>query len=99
MLPIRVRPDAVSDIESAFRWYHDQREELANDFRNHVHETLNRVRKSPELYPRVHDKVRRAAVHRFPYGVFYTVEDNTIVVHPVLHDRRDPRLWQWRAGE
>lgn len=98
MLKLRIRPDAANDIDSASRWYGNQREELSDDFRSRVAEAMTRICGSPELYPRVHGELRRAAVQRFPYGVFYTVESDTIVVHAVLHDRRDPRLWQWRAG-
>lgn len=99
MLELRIRPDAVNDIDSASRWYRDQRDELADDFRRRVAETMTRIRTSPELYPRVYGELRRAAVQRFPYGVFYSLEKDTVVVHAVLHDRRDPRLWQWRAGQ
>lgn len=49
MFDLRVRPDAVKDIESASRWYRDQREELADRFQKHVAETMMRVRSSPEF--------------------------------------------------
>jgi toxin ParE1/3/4 len=91
MLGLRVRPDAVNDIDSASRWYRDRREELADDFGRCVAETMTRIRTSPELYPQVRAALRRAPVQRFPYGVFYSIEENTIVVHAVLHDHRDPR--------
>lgn len=95
MFDLRVRPDAVEDIKSASRWYRDHREELADRFQKCVAETMTRVGSSPELYPQVHSGIRLAPVRRFPYGVFCDL----IVVHAVLHDRRDPKLSKWRAGE
>jgi len=35
---------------------------------------------------------------RFPYGIFYVVEPQRIVVLAVLHTARDPQVWQARAG-
>ncbi len=33
---------------------------------------------------------RRVLVSRFPFGVFYTVEAETVVVHGVYHSSRAP---------
>ena len=45
----------------------------------------------------VHKDVRRAFMRRFPYGVFYRVEEDQIIVVGVFHARRDPKRWQARA--
>jgi plasmid stabilization system protein ParE len=34
---------------------------------------------------------------RFPFGVFYQVEEDRVVVIAVLHGSRHPRAWQRRA--
>lgn len=34
--------------------------------------------------------IRRALVHRFPYAVYFAVEDDVVVVLAVLHASRDP---------
>jgi len=36
---------------------------------------------------------------RFPYGLIYLVEDETIVVVAVMHSSRDPIVWQRRLEE
>ena len=33
---------------------------------------------------------RHVLVARFPFGVFYTVESNSVIVHGALHLSRDP---------
>jgi toxin ParE1/3/4 len=40
--------------------------------------------------------VRRAFVPRFPYGVFYTLDDGVPTVIAVIHLHRDPAEWQRR---
>ena len=44
----------------------------------------------------VHKQMRRANVQRIPYGVFYLVEPQQIIVVAVLHGRRAPRQWKSR---
>ena len=55
------------------------------------------ARRSPDRYPRVHGTVRRGLVRRFPYGVFYVVTDDTIVILAVFHASRDPAGWRART--
>ncbi len=33
---------------------------------------------------------RRVLVSRFPFGVFYSIESDTVIVHAVYHRSRDP---------
>ena len=44
----------------------------------------------PESHPVRHRQFRRALLRRFPYGVFYAVEADEIVILAVLHLAQDP---------
>ncbi len=48
-------------------------------------------------YPLVHKELRRMLIRRFPYGLFYLMEEGMIVLLAVFHARRDPKQWQSRA--
>jgi hypothetical protein len=41
-------------------------------------------------------EVRHCLVHRFPYGVLYSVESEGIFILAVMHLRRDPDYWRFR---
>jgi plasmid stabilization system protein ParE len=41
--------------------------------------------------------IRRILTHRFPYGVYFSVEGETIVIVAVLSTARDPAEWQRRV--
>jgi toxin ParE1/3/4 len=43
-------------------------------------------------------RFRRCLVHRFPYGIIYAVEDDTIYVAAIMHLRRQPGYWERRRG-
>lgn len=58
--------------------------------------SLQAVLERPEAYAIIHRQTRRALVHRFPYGLFYRVADDTIVFVACFHVRRDPKVWTRR---
>jgi plasmid stabilization system protein ParE len=50
----------------------------------------------PFQFPEIEEGARRALVRDFPYGVFFTAEDNLIRVLAVLHPHRHPDTWKDR---
>lgn len=97
MKPVLVRPAAAADIEDAFPWYEAQRPRLGDDFRVELQATFERVARNPGLYQVMHRNTRRALLRRFPYGVFYRMYPEAIVIVAVMHGRRDPRRWRART--
>jgi plasmid stabilization system protein ParE len=92
----RVRVEAERDIEEAALWYERQRDDLGQAFLDEVLRTLALIEAHPELYPVLHREVRRALLRSFPFGVFYRIERQQIVVLAVAHAKRDPALWKQR---
>ena len=84
-------------MEEASAWYEGQREGLGKEFLVAVGEALEKIAKHPDFGILVHPRLRRANLRRFPYGVFYFVEQQRIVVVGVLHGRRAPRVWKSRS--
>ena len=52
---------------------------------------------NPQQFPIVHRETHRALCRRFPYGLYYRIVDDQIVVVACMHARRDPRRWQSRT--
>jgi toxin ParE1/3/4 len=62
---------------------------------------------NPLAYPVVYKTLRRFLLSKFPYNIFYLVEEGlledgelgeTIVVFACFHAKRDPKGWQGRIG-
>lgn len=96
MPELRVRPEAERDIEDAAGWYEQQRPGLGQAFLDEVLQSLRQAAEQPDLYPTVHRGTRRALTRRFPFGVYFRVEREMIVVVAVLHVSRDPQRWKQR---
>ncbi|MBI3927735.1 MAG: type II toxin-antitoxin system RelE/ParE family toxin [Armatimonadetes bacterium] len=93
---VRIRAVAQADIEEAAQYYELQSSGLGQRFLDEVLSSLQSFESNPFRYPAVHDEIRRALVHRFPFGVFYLVEPEEVVVIAVMHGTRDPSRWKKR---
>jgi toxin ParE1/3/4 len=59
-------------------------------------QTVEALAEHPLQFPVVYRGRRRAGAWRFPYGIFFEVQEHRIVVIACFHDRRNPRRWQAR---
>jgi toxin ParE1/3/4 len=91
-----IRRQTKSDLRQAARWYEGQSPGLGREFVAEVEATLSRVVENPLQHQTIYRDVRRAIPHKFPYGVFYRIEQNNIVVFAIVHLHRDPSAWQDR---
>jgi len=90
-LPVRVRRRAELDIDEAYVWYESRAEGIGEAFLRSVEACFARIARHPEAHVVAHGRVRRARLHRFPYGVYYTIREDFIDVLAVYHGRRLPR--------
>ena len=96
MLPVVWMPEANEDLLDARAWYDNIRPQLGERFAVAVEATVEAIAERPLQFPVVHRGRRRAGVRRFPYGIFFEVQEHRIVVIAWFHGRRDPRRWQLR---
>ncbi len=90
-------PEADADLQEARAWYDNVRPELGERFAYAVEDTVETISEGPLQFPAVHRKIRRAGVRRFPYGIFFEIEEFRVVVIACLHGRRDPQRWKVRG--
>ena len=98
MWTVRVLRDAEAEIRSSMRWYEEKRIGLGLDFVALVDEAISQIAERPFSYPlwRKERPYRKAAMRRFPFTVFYTVEDDYVQVVAVAHQKRRPGYWTER---
>ena len=82
---VTLRPEAEEDLESAARWYEERRRGLGGGLLDEVLHTIGLIAENPRRYPRIHGAARRAVTRRFPFGVFYLMEGDAVVVIAVMH--------------
>jgi plasmid stabilization system protein ParE len=94
-MPI-VRGEAEQDIKAAYEWYEERRADLGKEFIDQLESRIGKVNENPDLYAVVYRDIRRVLCKRFPYSVYFVRTEDDVVVIGVLHQRRDPAVWQAR---
>ena len=92
-----IRKEAEADIAEAYQYYENCREGLGADFMLCIDESLSRIQRNPQQFRFVLDRIKRALVKKFLYGIYYTLSENEIIVLAVTHARRNPKHWQSRS--
>jgi len=96
---ILFRPEAEADLTEAALWYEEREAGLGLELVLEVRAAIQRALEAPSLYPLLRERpaVRRILPRRFPYRIFFIVQDDTLVVFAVLHAARHDRLWRERT--
>ncbi|WP_417888145.1 type II toxin-antitoxin system RelE/ParE family toxin [Zunongwangia sp.] len=89
---IKLLPVVHKDLRTAKKWYNDQKANLGEEFKAAVSKEIDYIGEFPEHYQRKYKELRQSLVERFPYAIFYIVEEEKkrIIVFGVLHTSRDP---------
>lgn len=98
---IKLLPIVYADLQKAKKWYHEKSEILAEEFKIQVEKEIDYIGECPECYQKKYKELRQSLVTRFPYAIFYLVdeEQKQIIIFGVLHTRRNPRIVRKRINK
>ena len=93
------RPDAVEDVVKAAVWYEERSPGLGEELIDEILIATNRAARNLDLFRvvRARGDIRRSLTERFPYRIFFSVTDETLYVHAVLHGAQHDRRWRGRV--
>ena len=91
---IKLLPIVYTDLRKAKKWYSDKKETLAQEFKIEVDKEIDYIGAYPEHYQQKYKELRQSLVTRFPYAIFYLVEEEQkrIIIFGVLHTSRNPEI-------
>ena len=95
-MTIRFLSLAQQEFDDAVTWHQQQSAELGEQFLDEVNRTLKRIVTYPLSGNKIDHDLRRCFVSRFPYGLIYGIDKETIVIIAVAHLHRKPRYWAKR---
>lgn len=98
---IKLQTIAHTDLQKAKKWYREKSETLAEEFKEEVNKEIDYIGEFPEHYQIKYKALRQSLVTRFPYAIFYLVEEEKrqVVIVAVLHTSRNPKLAQRRINK
>ena len=89
-----IRKRAEIQIEEVYDWYENKRRYLGNDFLLSIENSLKTIEQDPLAFQLKYKNIRAIYTQHFPYGIFYFINKNDIVVVAVFHLSRNPSLWK-----
>jgi len=95
---IKLLPIVHTDLRNAKKWYQEKSEKLAQEFKVAINKEIDYIGEYPEHYQQKYKNLRQSLITRFPYVIFYLVEEEQkqVVVFGILHSRRNPEIVQKR---
>jgi plasmid stabilization system protein ParE len=88
-MTVVVLEDAADDLESGRDFYDACEKGVGTYFVDSIFGDLERLANLGGIHP-LHFGFRRMLCKRFPYAIYYQLEDESAVVYAILDLRRDP---------
>ena len=89
---LRFLPIIEEDALAGYTWYEEKARGLGGDLPCACfYAGAREIPRNPLLYPKVYREFRRRLLRRFPYAIYFRIEDETVIVFGLFHCARDPR--------
>ena len=95
-MKVRFLPLARQDLDNAVTWYTAQSDGLGQEFLDELDRAIRRSVSFPLSSTEIEPGLRRCLLARFPFGLVYGLDDNTLIVVAIAHLHREPRFWSDR---
>lgn len=90
MIKFRIFSAAARDLANAVEYYETQSSGLGSDFLDEFERTVSRICRFPDAWALVSSRMRRCLMRRFPYAVFYSRNNEEIIIAGVADLRMNP---------
>ncbi|HAS55286.1 MAG: plasmid stabilization protein [Nitrospirae bacterium GWC2_57_13] len=90
---VRFLATAREELDNAVAWYDQQADGLGKEFLDEFDRVIRRVVSYPLSAVEIDPGLRRGLLARFPYGLIYGQDGDTVVIVAAAHLHREPRYW------
>jgi len=84
-------PEVEDDVINNYTWYKAKSRALGEDFLRIFYSSAYDIARSPLLYRKVYKEFRRCLIRRFPYAIYFALDEARIIVFGLFHCARNPR--------
>ncbi len=97
-MQVRILPSAKRDLRNGFEFYEKQEPGVGDYFLESLSSDIGSLRLFAGIH-RQHNESFRFTSKRFPYWIYYRIDDGVAYVTAVLDARRDPRYIEARTDD
>ena len=96
---IRISDGALDDLSDGYRFYEAQDQGLGDYFTSCLRADIESLRLYAGIHRVVYQDYHRLLSRVFPFGIFYTVEQDAVMIWAILDMRRDPSWIKARLSQ
>ncbi|VAX38234.1 hypothetical protein MNBD_UNCLBAC01-2020 [hydrothermal vent metagenome] len=90
---------AQQEFNDSKEFYEIEQSGLGFRFEKEIENSLLRIKQFPNTWPIELGDVRHYFVHKFPYKILYSVQDDIILILAFAHQHRKPYYWIERINQ
>ncbi|MEQ9230831.1 MAG: type II toxin-antitoxin system RelE/ParE family toxin [Cyclobacteriaceae bacterium] len=87
---------AEEDIHTAYHWYLQHDEKLAERFEDEIRFATQQIQLNPEQYQVRYSTIRVKFLDVFPFGIHYHIDKDSVTIISVFHTSLSPSKWDQR---
>ena len=84
---------AKEELDESIEYYEIEVKGLGRKLREEIKRALRIIKEMPQIGSFESEDIRRYILHKFPYKILYSIEENYIYVLAIAHMHREPRYW------
>ncbi len=84
------RPEVEDDAANGYVWYEDKAKGLGEEFLRVLYASAGDILHNPLLYRQIYKDFRRYLLRRFPYAIYFRIEEQRVIVFGLFHCARSP---------
>ncbi len=87
---IEILEEAERDLIEGFHFYENQEAGLGLYFRTNLYADIESLKHRAGIHNKPYKPYHRLLSKKFPFAIFYKVENEMVFIHAVLDCRKDP---------
>ena len=89
-MKVQILDAAREDLVEGFGFYESSEQGIGGYFLACLYSDIESLRVFGGIHRRVYKNLHRSLSKRFPFAIYYTVEDDTVLVRAIQDCRRNP---------
>ena len=89
-MKLQILEAASDDLVVGFRFYEQSEHSIGDYFLTCLYSDIESLRIFGGIHRRIYKNLHRSLSKRFPFAMYYTVENDTIIIRAILDCRRHP---------
>lgn len=94
---IELSDAAELDLDKSYQYYYEDSPKIAAKFYKRINLGFENIKQNPNSFPFAHKDIRKLVVEKFPFVIYYRIDNTVIKVIAIFHTSRNPEIWNERT--